>query len=155
MVVVFGPLLVAAAAYAQTGMLHAYVIALSLPSGLLTASVLAGNNLRDLRQDDASGVVTLASILGERGAKAVYFSLVLASVGSICVLSLAEILPIYCLAAAPLSLTAIRTYRDVWRGEGLADVDARTSQVAAVLLMLMLVALLVSGPPVELRSTAG
>ncbi len=45
--VAFGPVLMAGAACAQAGEVPLPVILLSIPVGMVTASVLLGNNLRD------------------------------------------------------------------------------------------------------------
>ena len=53
------------------------VLWLSVPVGLLITSIIVVNNLRDIPTDRKSGKKTLAVILGERGTKLEYLSLVI------------------------------------------------------------------------------
>lgn len=60
----------------QTGRLSGSVLLASLPVACLVAAILHGNDLRDEGDDRASGVVSLTTWLGHRGAVALYDLLV-------------------------------------------------------------------------------
>ncbi len=74
---VFGPLLMCGAAWAQTGGLEWEALALSVPVGLATTAVLVGNNIRDRDEDGRAGIRTLAHFAGGRPARGLYVALVL------------------------------------------------------------------------------
>lgn len=66
----FGPIAVLGAYYLQTGSLNWYPILPSIGMGLLSAMILNVNNMRDIKNDEESGKITIAVKLGLRGAKA-------------------------------------------------------------------------------------
>ena len=143
--IVFGPLVMAGAAYAQTGTLRGEILLLSIAVGMVPASVLAGNNLRDYEEDGAAGVVTLARLIGPRGQRAIYTALVVGQavgVGLFGVL-VADHAP---LAAAPAFLLLIGgTLRRTWRGERIPDIDVRTARYGTALMLFLLVVLCLGG----------
>jgi 1,4-dihydroxy-2-naphthoate octaprenyltransferase len=69
---VFGPLLTVGAAYAQTGGFEWLALILSVPVGVVTTAVLLGNNIRDMEEDKAAGIRTLAHSMGARAARTAY-----------------------------------------------------------------------------------
>ncbi len=142
MLVVFGPLLVGGGAWAQVGAFPLRLILLSIPVGMVTTSVLAGNNLRDYEEDGAAGVRTLARIIGRRCYRWLYLALVVGQSMGVALYGLAgPASPV--LAAAPaLMLLVLPTLRRVWRGERLPDVDVRTTQYGTALMVFLFVVLL-------------
>jgi 1,4-dihydroxy-2-naphthoate octaprenyltransferase len=72
----FGPLLVAFAYATQTGTLGWRPLLAALPTTLHIEAILHANNARDVAEDLAAGVRTIAARLGERGACALYAALV-------------------------------------------------------------------------------
>ncbi len=57
------------------GKLEFETILLMLPFSLLTVNILHGNNWRDIKDDREKGVRTVASLLGEKGSKIYYLTL--------------------------------------------------------------------------------
>jgi len=70
-----GPLMVIGAFAVQTGRVDTFSALVSLPLGILVASVTFGNNLRDSEEDRSSGIITLPMKLSARAAKAIFFAL--------------------------------------------------------------------------------
>ncbi len=139
--VVFGPLIMAGVAYAQAGRVTADVLFLSVPIGMVTASVLAGNNLRDYEEDRAGGVATLAQRLGPRGQRIVYAAMLAGQTLGIC--AYGAFRGLYMLLAAPLLLAMLLpTLRRVRQGERVPDIDVRTARFGAALMLLAFAALL-------------
>lgn len=60
----------------QTGRLAAVPLVWSLPVSLLVVAIVHANNWRDLKTDRARGIRTFAGVLGERGSRIYYISLV-------------------------------------------------------------------------------
>lgn len=144
--VVFGPLLMTGAAWVQTGHFEPRALLLSLPVGLLTTSILAGNSFRDRQEDSDAGITTIGSFAQGRVARVVYLALVLAGVGGLAGIAAAGIGP-KALWAAPLTLGLLpKPLTATWHGERLADIDARTARFETVLLLLVLVSYLIWPP---------
>ena len=142
---VFGPLLVVGSAYAQTGEWSWHAALLSVPIGLATTAVLVGNNVRDLEEDGDAGVVTLAHRVGHRAARAMYVVLVVGSVVGVGAIGVAGLGP-PTLGAAPLLLVMLWTpLRAIARHERLPDIDARTAQFEALLLVFAAAVLIAGG----------
>jgi len=109
----FGPLLVGFAFLAQTGGLDARPLVASLPLAMHIEAILHANNARDVKDDLARGVKTLASILGEKMSSHFYKILVgLPFVGlaarAYSESSLTALLPIL---SSPLAFKLIRAYQ--------------------------------------------
>ncbi|MHC4505389.1 MAG: prenyltransferase [Planctomycetota bacterium] len=73
----FGPILMAGAAYVQAGEVPLAVILLSIPVGMVTTSVLLGNNLRDAEEDSGAGAKTLVHVVGGGSVKVLYIFFVI------------------------------------------------------------------------------
>jgi len=141
---VFGPLLMLGAAYAQTGQVEWDVLPYAVPVGLVTTAVLVGNNLRDFHEDQTARIVTLAHVAGERGMRLLYVALVVSSVLFLALLGIVGLAPVF-LAASPFALIVLaRPLASVWRGERVPDIDVRTARFETVLLLLLAAALVVN-----------
>lgn len=70
-----GPLMVIGAFVVQTGRVDAFSALVSLPLGILVASVTFANNLRDQEDDKSSGMVTLPMRIPARMAKTFFLTL--------------------------------------------------------------------------------
>ncbi|MFO8007265.1 MAG: prenyltransferase [Candidatus Brocadiia bacterium] len=144
MVAVFGPLIVGGAAYAQTGRLPTHVVLLSVPVGMATACVLAANNLRDYDEDGAAGVQTLAQVIGRRWQRVVYLALSAGlSVGVALYGILGPASPVLAVAPALLLMLA-GTFRRVWRGGRIPDVDVRTTRYSTAVMVFLLAVLMLT-----------
>lgn len=90
----------------------------SVSVGLLAAAIMLVNNIRDVRTDRAAGKMTLAVRIGERRARALYRSLLAASVGVPLGAAWAGILPVRVVAIAltvPLVALASKDVRNQGR----------------------------------------
>lgn len=132
--VVFGPALMAGAAWAQTGRLSPAALLVSIPAGLATAAVLAGNNLRDRDEDAAAGVWTVAQMGQGRLGRWVYLLLPAVAVAVTAVLAWIGFLRPMLLGAPALLLLLAQPAGQIWHGRRVVDVDRRTALFASVLL---------------------
>ncbi|MGC9454087.1 MAG: prenyltransferase [Phycisphaerae bacterium] len=135
----FGPLLMAAAALSQTGRVAPAVLFVSVPVGLGTAAVLAGNNVRDRQEDAAGRVRTLAGVLGESGGKWLYVALVVASAVGPAALAAAGLAPRLLLVSPALLLLLAETFKRIGR-ERIPNIDVRTANYQTALLVLTIAA---------------
>lgn len=71
-----GPAMVVGGGYVLTGKVTQAAVIASLPIGCLVALILHANNIRDIELDRAANKVTLATLLGRRGADVEYMLLV-------------------------------------------------------------------------------
>lgn len=74
--VFMGPVMIGGAYYVLADRLTWGAIFVSLPVGCLVALILHANNIRDIDLDRRAGKVTLAALLGRRGANVEYIALV-------------------------------------------------------------------------------
>jgi len=88
-----GPLMVLGAHLALGGPLSRTPLLASIPVALLVTAILAANNLRDIDDDRAAGIRTLAILLGPRGALLWYQALVLGSYFAVLLLVASGVLP--------------------------------------------------------------
>jgi 1,4-dihydroxy-2-naphthoate polyprenyltransferase len=140
---VFGPLLMLGAAWAQTGQLELAAFLASLPVGLATTAILVGNNVRDREEDLQAGIRTIGSFAGGKAARAAYLALVFTSAVGLAVLGACGAGP-RGLLAAPLALGLIaKPASAVWKGRRIPDIDAQTARFEAVLLALAFAAYVV------------
>jgi 1,4-dihydroxy-2-naphthoate octaprenyltransferase len=130
----FGPLLMLGAAQVQTGRLEWQVLLISIPVGMVTCAVLAGNNYRDRSEDAQAGIRTLAHVLGPRGIRWMYAGLTCSALAMLAILALAGVAP-WPLALSPALLILLaRPLRAMAAGRRLSDIDVRTARFETVLL---------------------
>ena len=101
---------------------------MSVPIGFLTTAILVSNNLRDLEEDAAGGVRTLAQRIGPRAAAWLYVFLVVGAPAGITLVGLAYGVPLLGLTLLSL-LAVIGPIRAVTGGQRLPDIDARTARL--------------------------
>lgn len=70
--VIFGPISVLFAYFAQTGALIWSTIYFAIPLALNTEAILHSNNTRDAHNDQAAGIVTLAIMIGRSASHVLY-----------------------------------------------------------------------------------
>lgn len=132
--VFFGLVAVCGTAFVQVGAVPSLAVWASLPIGALATAILVVNNLRDVETDRRAGKRTLAVRLGERGALAEYFGLMLVSyavpVGLVLTrkLSLFGLLP---LVTLPLAVKLCRAVAKE-RGPALNPLLAGTAKLLAL-----------------------
>ncbi|MFW5798021.1 MAG: prenyltransferase [Planctomycetota bacterium] len=144
--VLFGPLLMAAVGRVLVGHIVPEVLVLSIPVGMMTAGILAGNNVRDYDEDADSNITTLARLLGKRAALVLYVALVVGAPTVLLGLAFTRWgAPLFALAPLGLIIPA-GAIRRMITGRRVADIDARTAMFETVILGLMVVALALHGP---------
>lgn len=129
-----GPLMVLGGYVAVTGVYRPEALLVSLPVGCLVAAILHANNTRDIGHDGEAGVVTVARLLGHRGAKVEYALLVGGAYAAVVALVLARVLSpftLLVLLSAPLGAKALATVLRSRPGEAgdLATADVMTAQL--------------------------
>ena len=138
--IVFGPMLMVAAGYAQTGRIEPAVLLPSLLVGLATSGILVGNNVRDRQEDGEAHIHTIGHIAGGRFARAVYVVVTVGSAMGFAALAAAGAAS-RLLLAAPLTLAFLaRPLACIWKDHRLPDIDARTARFETILLVLAIVA---------------
>jgi 1,4-dihydroxy-2-naphthoate octaprenyltransferase len=128
--VLMGPGLVTASLYGLTGSADAALLGraalASLPVALLVTAVLAVNNYRDIEDDAAAGIRTLAHVLGPRWARRYAIALVAGAFVATPLLVLARVLPVWSLAALVAGLPAAGVLRELVRSrDGRACANTR------------------------------
>lgn len=139
---VFGPALMLGAAFAQTGRIEPAALLLSVPVGLGTTAVLAGNNLRDWEEDRGGNVRTLAHVWGPRAQLAFYIALLASAVLFAAGIGLLQAGRARWLILAPLSMAPLMsTIHGLLRGRRIPDLDARTAKAVSVFYVLAIAVL--------------
>ena len=141
--IAFGPLVVASAAYAQTGRLEPAALLVSIPVGLATTAVLIGDNIRDVEEDGAAKINTLATALGPRLMMALYVACVLVPPLAVAGLAALRIVGPGSLACIVSLVPAGFLLRKVLTTPRLPDVDARTAKLATIFMVSLLVGVMV------------
>jgi 1,4-dihydroxy-2-naphthoate octaprenyltransferase len=148
--IMWGPFMVLAAFYVQTGKFSgsSHVVLLSVIQGLWVALVLLANNLRDADADAAMGIHTPATLLGRKAAVALAAGLIAGAYlldAAAVLLGLLQAWSLLVFLSAPLSVLLIRSFTSPRGVAGNAPaVAARTAMVFGLLLVLSLV---VGGAP--------
>jgi 1,4-dihydroxy-2-naphthoate octaprenyltransferase len=109
--VFFGIVATVGSYYVQTEELNLQIFIVSVPMGSLACAILAINNLRDRAQDELVGKRTMAVRLGDKGARALYISLLIAA--HLFALLTFQPFALLTLLALPLSASLARS---VWVG---------------------------------------
>ena len=139
---VFGPILMLGAGYAQTLKLEWMALLLSIPVGLATTAILAANNIRDQEEDHVGGIRTLAQVLGIRALRWFYMLLIAGCVLSLAGMGIAKEAPGLLVFTPLLLILLAKPLACVWRKQRLPDIDARTAKFESALLIFLLLALL-------------
>lgn len=138
-----GPLMVVGAHVALTGRLDAGPALVAIPVGLLVTAILAGNNLRDIRDDRGVGIHTVATLLGHRGASVWYTLLLVGAYASLPLLAWSGVLPWTALLAvlsAPIAVGNVRTVMGSREGDPAIDLmDMRSAQLHLAFSVLLAV----------------
>ncbi|MGB8645356.1 MAG: LLM class flavin-dependent oxidoreductase [Anaerolineae bacterium] len=139
-----GPLMVSAAYYVITGGWSWGALVVSVPAGLLVASILHGNEWRDIGDDARVGIGTLSSLMGRRAAHLGYVTLVVGAYLALALAVLFQLLPTTSLLAMlsmPLLVRAIRASElgSIGQQRAIAMIDVHTAQLYAVFGLLLTV----------------
>ena len=109
--VFFGIVATVGSYYVQTEVLNLQIFIVAIPMGSLSCAILAINNLRDRAEDELAGKRTMAVRLGDKGARALYISLLISA--HLFALLTFEPFALLTLLALPLSTSLARS---VWAG---------------------------------------
>jgi 1,4-dihydroxy-2-naphthoate octaprenyltransferase len=107
----FGIVATVGSYFVQTEELDWQILIVAIPMGALACAILAINNLRDRAQDELVGKRTMAVRLGDKGARALYISLLIAA--HLFALLTFQPFALLTLLALPLSTSLARS---VWAG---------------------------------------
>jgi 1,4-dihydroxy-2-naphthoate octaprenyltransferase len=138
----FGLVAVLGTEYTQAGKVSWVGLALAVGIGSLSASVNLTNNLRDIPTDSVAGKTTLAVILGDRGTRILYVSLLVVSVVMTLVLAGAGIAALIGLIAVPLLIVAALPVAQGATGKELIPVLGTTGRAMLVWAVAMFIAML-------------
>ncbi|MDP2654165.1 MAG: 1,4-dihydroxy-2-naphthoate polyprenyltransferase [Candidatus Omnitrophota bacterium] len=137
--VFFGPVAVAGTYYVQSFEMNYAVILAGLGPGLLSAAILAVNNLRDIPTDSRSGKRTLAVRFGKVFAQREYLALVLLA-GALPALIFALIQDhLGILACVALPLLAIKSFEDIFTFTDAARLNHTLAATGRLLLLYSVV----------------
>lgn len=140
----FGVAAVAGTYFVQAGSVSVQAWWMSLPIGWLIVDILVVNNLRDIRTDREAGKHTLAVRFGERGTRAQYIILLIASYLLLPILAIFGILPWTSLLVWLSLPLAWHTLQVVFEKSGppLNEALAGTGRIALVYSLLFFVGML-------------
>ncbi len=139
---VMGPLMVLGAQFSQTGRFTLNGLLASLPVGLMVATIILANDMRDRDSDRAAGARTFAVLAGPRVAASGYVLLTTAAYCAVVWEVAAGVLPataLICLVSLPLGVRMVSHALPAAGPEGLARLDqesAATHMVFGLLLAL-------------------
>ena len=108
--VFFGLVATCGTGYVQTGRVSPALVSAAVAVGALACAILVANNLRDIVGDRAAGKRTLATRLGDRGARLLYLALITVSLIMVIVMaSLTSPWALLGLAGLLVIIPAVRT----------------------------------------------
>ena len=118
----------------QTGGWNAAIVLASLPVGFLVTAILHANDTRDLADDRASGIHTLAIALGPHGSRVLFSALLVATYASTAALAAVGVVPLAALASFVTLPIAVGLHRLAFsdaaeRSESLRDAPERTAKL--------------------------
>ncbi len=146
--IAFGPAMVLGAYFIQTHIFSWTPVLYALPIAFIVVAILHGNNIRDMENDKAANIKTVAINLGLNKAKTMYYSLIMLSYLSVITLVLLYKLPWFTLIiffSLPVSLRLINLVKNKEKTEEkkFAMIDAFTSQFHMVFSILFIVGILI------------
>lgn len=140
--IVWGPLMVTGSFFVQSETITITPVLVSIPLGLLVASVLLGNNLRDKHYDKEAGVTTVATLVNETNGLLIFTLLISGAYLSLIFLILAGVLTFWSMLAF-LSLPVAYQLLKRFAQEVPDDADARTGQLEIIFAGLLVISLII------------
>jgi 1,4-dihydroxy-2-naphthoate octaprenyltransferase len=142
----FGPAMVLGAYYVQAHRFSWMPVLYALPVGLLVDAILHSNNLRDIANDRAVNIKTVAILIGESRAKTMFYALVFGAYGTTLLLIALAGLPLFSLMvffSLPLAVKVTRMVRhkDHLPAREFAVIDAATAQLHLAFGLLMVLSM--------------
>ena len=136
--------------FVATGQIHADVLLLSVPVGLITVGILHSNNTRDIEQDRRAGIKTFAMCLGGKVASLLYcVEVIFPFVWVIGAMALGlfpywSVLSLVALAIALGNAKQAMKYNKEGM-KALVGVDEKTAQLQLAFSVLMFISFIVAG----------
>lgn len=148
--IIYGQLLSLGTYLVMTNMLSWKILLVAAASGFLIVNVLHANNTRDIKHDTASGIKTMAILLGVKGSIKYYTILGIAAYVLIVLLVLLKIqhpITLITLLSFPLQWKAIKQIQkaDVEKPELIQRLDEATAQLVMVFMLLQVIGNFVAG----------
>jgi 1,4-dihydroxy-2-naphthoate polyprenyltransferase len=146
--VAFGPAMVLGAYFVQAGRFSWTPVLYAIPIALLVDAVLHSNNLRDIQNDSMVNIKTFAIVIGEAGAKIMYYGLVFGAYVSIVFLIFFTRLPwigLVTFLSLPLAVKLAKTVynKSTIHPQQFAMIDASTAQLHSAFSVLLILSLLI------------
>lgn len=132
--VFFGLVATVGTYFVQTEEINLEILIISIPMGSLACAILAINNLRDRAQDQVVGKRTMAVRLGDRGARILYISLLIAA--HLFALLTFKPFTLITLLALPISLPLAKSVWAGTSGAALIPSLAKTGKLQLVFALL-------------------
>lgn len=120
--------------FVQTEEINLEILIISIPMGSLACAILAINNLRDRAQDEVVGKRTMAVRLGDKGARILYISLLIAA--HLFALLTFKPFTLLTLLALPISLPLAKSVWAGTTGAALIPSLAKTGKLQLVFALL-------------------
>ena len=139
---VFGPILMTGAAFAQTGKIAIEVVLLSIPIGIFTTAVVFGNSIRDLEEDAQASILTLPGRLGKKLADRFFVAGIFFPPVAVLVMVALHILPLRALLTLITIIPALFLSKKLLSIARIPDIDSRTAQLATVFIVLLFIGIL-------------
>ena len=145
----FGPGMTLGVYFVQAGHYSWTPFLYSIPAALLVDAILHSNNLRDIKNDGVVNIKTAAMLLGEGGAKGMYYALIggayLVTIALVIFYQLTWI-SLITLLSLPIAIKLINTVRNKAQipEKDFAMIDAKTAQFHSAFCILFIASLLIS-----------
>ncbi len=125
------------------------VVLFSLPISFLVAAILHANDIRDITDDRAADIKTIAIALGKKSATLLYDLMILTAFVLVVVMALTDVLPPWSLLvflALPLGIKNMKTFHQSTDGKSaaLAMMDVATAQLHMAFGLLLCISLLLA-----------
>jgi len=130
--------------YIASGELALRGLLVGLPLALLIDDVLMANNIRDLERDRRAGVKTLATVIGARAAKLLYFTFLSAAYAIEVALAVLRVLPLWSLLSLASASLLMGIVKEALREPSWKGMDVATANLATLFGLLEAVGLLVT-----------
>jgi 1,4-dihydroxy-2-naphthoate octaprenyltransferase len=124
--VFFGLMATLGTLYTQAGTVTTVGVLCAVGVGAIASAILVANNLRDIPTDRATGKLTLAVRLGDRGTRVLYAALLLVALLAVVVIALAHPWALLALPAFGLTWKPLQALRSGATGLALVPVLAAT-----------------------------
>lgn len=126
--IIFGLLVTLGGWLVQTGSFSSIPLFIAVPQGLLVVAILHSNNWRDIGNDTTAGIKTVASLLGIRNSRILYYLLTITPFLFVTAYVATGLLPLSVLTVWVAAIDLAGALKTAQRGE-LQLLDARTARL--------------------------